>query len=229
MNKPQFNIYKPAVTVIDRAETKRYAGLRQKQHFPEEIVEKACMHVLLAKQPETVWCTYPYAPDSGTVGEHGEYVITSKALCRHLQAAEQVILLAATVGEEVEVLGQQAFDRGEYALGLLIDAAATAAVEQTADELEKLLKIRFGREGFLLTSRFSPGYGDWELGEQAKVVPLTHAEAVNISLTESLMLMPRKSITAIIGLYRPTGSEKNKWAPGCAGCAKIDCEMRKDS
>ncbi|HIU64467.1 MAG TPA: methionine synthase [Candidatus Avacidaminococcus intestinavium] len=225
MIKNEPNIYRPFLTAVDVKEAKRYAGLRKGQVFPEEIVQEACNIVMMYKAPQAVWQVYAYDAKQGIVLAPTSYTIPSKNLCKHLGSAEQVVFLAATAGEMVEEAATEAFNKGNYALGLLIDAAATAIVEQIADETEKLLINRFAKAGFGLITRFSPGYGDWDLQEQVSVASLAQAEAIGVTLTESLMLMPRKSITAIIGLT--TANEKAQGLQGCAGCTKSDCTLRK--
>ena len=222
----QNNIYRPILNYIDRQETKRYAGLRKDQDFPEKLVDEACNIVMMVKEPQTVWTVYPYDNCNACVQAQNEYFIPGNSLRKHLACATQVIFLSATVGEMVEQAASDAFARGEYALGMLIDAAATAAVEQTADELEKLLANQFAKLGFRMTFRFSPGYGDWDLSEQDKVVKLANAEAIGVTLTDSLMLMPRKSITAVIGLCPDI--EEETPSKGCNRCTKLDCLMRRD-
>ena len=79
--------------------------------------------------------------------------------------------------------------------------------------------------------RFSPGYGDWPLEDQLDMIRLTEAYKIGLSLSTSLMLIPRKSITAIIGLYKETTSQAkektNHTTKGCANCNKLDCPARK--
>ena len=222
----QTNIYRPILNYIDRQETKRYAGLRKGQDFPEKLVDEACNIVMMLKEPQTVWTVYPYDCCHICVKAPDAYFIPGNSLPKHLASSTQVIFLSATVGEMVEKSASAAFARGEYALGMLIDAAATAAVEQTADELEKLLANQFAKLGFKMTFRFSPGYGDWDLSEQGKVAKLANAEAIGVSLTDSLMLMPRKSITAVIGLCPDIEIETP--SKGCNRCTKLDCSMRRD-
>ncbi len=222
----QNNIYRPILNNIDRQETKRYAGLRKGHDFPKNLVDEACNTVMMLKKPQTVWTVYPYDCCHACVQAPDEYFIPGNSLRKHLSSATQVIFLSATVGEMVEEAASDAFAKGEYALGMLIDAAATAAVEQTADELEKLLVNKFAKLGFKMTFRFSPGYGDWDLSEQDKVAKLANAEAIGVSLTDSLMLMPRKSITAVIGLCPDI--EEEIPSKGCNKCTKLDCSMRRD-
>ena len=222
----QYNIYKPILNCIDREETKRYAGLRKGQDFPEKLVDEACNIVMMSKEPQTVWAVYHYDHCNACVQAPNKYFIPGNSLRKHLASATKVIFLSATVGEMVEEASSDAFAKGEYALGMLIDAAATAAVEQTADELERLLANKFAQLGFKMTFRFSPGYGDWDLSEQDKVAKLANAEAIGVILTDSLMLMPRKSITAVIGLCPDI--EEETPSKGCNKCTKLDCSMRRD-
>lgn len=217
------NLFNPILNNIDRSETKRYAGMRGKIHFPESIVSEACAIVMLEKHVKTAWTLYSYDCASGCIGD--EYRVNSDILYKHLQDSKQVIVLAATVGESVERASTKYFEKGEYALGLLIDAAATAAVEQAANALCTMLAEQFKQKGINLTTRFSPGYGDWSLEEQDKIATLAHIEAIGVSLTKSKMLFPRKSITAVVGM-KTLGDESKGFS--CKECAKKDCVMRRN-
>ena len=107
-----------------------------------------------------------------------------------------------------------------------MDAAATAAVEQAADELEKAIAREVAKESLKMRWRFSPGYGDWKLENQKKFFYVTGAPEIGISLTESLMLVPRKSVTAIIGLEKVFSDTKNiKHKKNCANCDR-SCRFR---
>jgi hypothetical protein len=218
----QINLFNPILNNIDRAETKRYAGMGRSIHFPEAIVSEACSIVMLEKHVKTVWTLYEYDCTSGCI--NGDYKIVSKGLLKHLSGSKQIILMSATVGEGVEAASKKYFEQGEYALGLLIDAAATAAVEQAADALCNMLSGQFENKGSTLTSRFSPGYGDWALEEQEQVAPLAHVDAIGVHLTNSKMLIPRKSITAVVGL-RTANAKDDK--TGCSKCTQKDCIMRR--
>ena len=75
--------------------------------------------------------------------------------------------------------------------------------------------------------RFSPGYGDWPIDQQPELIRLAKAGEIGVSLSSSMMLIPRKSITAIIGLYKEgTRKEQTVHAKGCAACSKLDCPSR---
>ena len=135
--------------------------------------------------------------------------------------------MAVTVGAAIEREVTEKFERGEYLSSILLDAAATAAVEQAADAMEKNFAATFAKDGFKLRWRFSPGYGDWALTEQEKIFTAAGAEQIGLRLTSALMLEPRKSVTAIIGLEKISASKKSSPKKSCAACDRFDCPARK--
>ncbi len=119
------------------------------------------------------------------------------------------------------------FEQGEYAASVLLDAAATTAVEQIADGMEKAIAPKMAAQGYGMRWRFSPGYGDWPLTQQPELIRTSSAEKIGVHLSSSLMLVPRKSVTAIIGLYKVQAEKEERHSPkGCAACTKLDCPSR---
>ncbi len=223
-------IYNAALLEIDRKETRRYAGLRKAETFDENLIEGACEDALLLAAPKGIWQVYDYDWKRQEIKSEPPCRILGEKIGKHLAGCDKVILLAATVGEEIEKTVTERFQRGEYAASLLLDAAATAAVEQVADAMEKAIRPKAAAKGYRMRWRFSPGYGDWPLEQQPELLRLSHGEKVGLSLSEALMLIPRKSITAIIGLCRgeAAGEASSLHASGgCESCGKTDCPSRK--
>ncbi|MBP5199180.1 MAG: methionine synthase [Schwartzia sp.] len=219
-------IYRPALPVVDARETRRYAGLA-KAEFDEATIDAACEEAALLAEPCVQWEAFDYDCESGCVASSPPFIIKGAVVRKHLAGAERVIFFTATIGEEVENAVARHFEEGRYAHSVLLDAAATTAVEQVCDALETMLRPNLAKEGFSMRWRFSPGYGDWDIHAQPELLRLTRAESIGVSLTESFMLCPRKTVTAVIGLVRGGGEERS--APrGCASCNKIDCPSRKE-
>ena len=107
---------------------------------------------------------------------------------------------------------------------LLLDALGSAWVEAGCDEAEKELAGRF--PGMHLTDRFSPGYGDLPLRIQPDVLAAADAtRRLGVQVTESCLMIPQKTVTAVIGL-----SDKPQPASirGCANCPmRGTCGARK--
>ncbi len=218
-------IYNARILEIDAAETRRYAGLRKAQDFAEKNILDACEEALLLLNVRGAWNIYDY--DNHIVASEPPIEILGKSIVKHLDGCEKVICMAVTVGAEIEREVTRKFERGEYLASVLLDAAATAAVEQAADLMEKNFSSTFAKDGFKLRWRFSPGYGDWNLTEQAKLFKISGAEQIGLNLTSAMMLEPRKSVTAIIGLEKISVQKKSSHDKNCADCDKFDCPMRK--
>ena len=218
-------IYRPALSAVNAKETRRYAGLA-KAEFDEAAIAEACEECALLAEPRVSWELFDYDCESGTAAATPPFLIEGNVIRNHLSGAERVVFLAATIGEAVEKAVTRHFDEGRYAHSVLLDAAATTAVEQVCDACETMLRPQFAKEGFAMRWRFSPGYGDWDIRTQRSLLRLTRADSIGISLPESFMLCPRQSVTAVIGLLRGKGDDK-ELPRGCAACPKIDCPSRK--
>lgn len=219
-------IYNAQILEVEAAETRRYAGLRKAPTFGEKNIRDACQEALLLAQVRGVWQVCDYDCANHTVASEPPFRIAGKSIVKHLDGCEKVICMATTVGFDIEREITQKFERGEYLASVLLDAAATAAVEQAADAMEKHFAATFAKDGFKMRWRFSPGYGDWDLSAQRELFKVAGAEQIGMRLTSALMLEPRKSVTAIIGLVKELGS-RNKEPGSCAACGKIDCPARK--
>ncbi len=219
-------IYNAQILAIDAAETRRYAGLRKVPTFGEKNILDACQEALLLSEVRGVWEVYGYDCAKHTVESRPPVTIEGKSIVKHLDGCEKVICMAATVGFAVEREITKKFERGEYLASVLLDAAATAAVEQAADAMEKHFAATFAKDGFKMRWRFSPGYGDWDLTAQEELFKIAGAEQIGMKLSSAMMLEPRKSVTAIIGLYKGQGTSDNRQA-ACKACNRIDCSMRK--
>ncbi len=218
-------IYNAQILEIDAAEVRRYAGLRKAQNFGEKNILDACAEALILSEVRGVWELYDYK--NCTVQSEPPFTIAGNSIIKHLDGCEKVICMAATCGAAIEQEIAKKFERGEYLASVLLDAAATAAVEQAADLMEKNFAAKFSREGYKMRWRFSPGYGDWDLTAQEKLFKIAGAEQIGMSLSSALMLEPRKSITAIIGLERKGNGKWEKGNRKCEACNKFDCLMRK--
>ena len=218
-------IYNAQILEIDAAEVRRYAGLKKAQNFGEKNIADACAEALLLIEVRGVWNIYDYK--NQVVESKPPFTIAGNSIIKHLAGCEKVICMAATVGFDIEREINKKFERGEYLSSVLLDAAATAAVEQAADLMEKNFAAKFSKDGYKMRWRYSPGYGDWKLTAQEQLFKISGAEQIGMNLSSALMLEPRKSVTAIIGLRSIRNGELGIRNGACAACTKIDCQLRK--
>lgn len=222
------HFFNPSLTQIDVNETRRYAGLHQTP-FSQQLIEAACREAQSLCTPKAVWQDYAYDSPTGRLQAALETIpLTGQSITRHLANAKRVIVLSATVGSTIEQSIDQYFKQGDYTYALLLDAAATAAVESTADAVEELIRAAFTKQGLMLLPRFSPGYGDFDIHFQPQMLKLSMAQQIGLHLTESYMLSPRKSITALIGLTASAASLCRIPAKSCQTCSQTNCLSRKE-
>ena len=217
-------IYNARLTTIDPLETRRYAGLSKAEGFDERSIIEACEEAGLLIEVRGIWKMYDYDSARRMIMSEPPLEIVGRSIEKHLSTCERVVCLAVTVGEAIEQAVTSKFGGKEYVKAMLLDAAATSAVEQAADQMEEVIRREVAREGFSMRSRYSPGYGDWGLDQQKELFRLTGASEIGMRLSTALMLMPRKSVTAIVGLTRATVEKKS--GHDCSECAKADCPMR---
>lgn len=130
-------------------------------------------------------------------------VLKSTRLASVLAHCEELSLLAATLGRAVLEQIHHLLSSGELTQATLLDAIASESVEHFVDWMQAIIARERLRLGFSPTMRFSPGYGDWKLDIQPDILRVLKAEEIGLSVhPESYILLPEKSITAVIGWER---------------------------
>jgi uncharacterized membrane protein YciS (DUF1049 family) len=224
-------IYNPSIKNFDIQEMKRYSGLTKCSEFPQHLLDQACTEAQIVSQPKATWQIYNYNAETSTIMSPEPLTLPPTVISKHLANALKVIVIAVTIGSKLEELVSDYFTNNEYTLGLLLDAAGTTAVEIAADQACELIKQQVNKQGYSPLFRFSPGYGQWDITVQPQILSLAHADKINVTATPSCMLLPRKSITAVIGLTANISTnnlERKIKNSKCHQCQQVDCLARKD-
>lgn len=222
-------IYYPALTNIDIDETRRYAGIAKVPDFKIDLLQKVCIDAQILAKPAAAWSIYPYNCMQGLIIAQTHLKLTGNNIVKHLAGASHIAVLAVTIGAAVEEAINHCFSQGQYTEGLLLDAAATTAVEEAADQVNTLINQQARLNGLKSVHRFSPGYGDWDITIQPELLKLAPGTAINLSTTTSCMLIPRKSITAVIGLLPENNVIANQnIISNCYNCNNLSCFARKE-
>lgn len=142
-----------------------------------------------------------------------------------LKDCSGAILLAATLGAQSEKLLLRHQARSSVD-AVMMDAVLSAAIEAVCDEQENMLREEYRQRGLHLTDRFSPGYGDMPLEQTREICSVLQAEkSIGLTVSHSGMMIPRKSVTAIIGVSRLP--QKRRTSP-CAVCSmNKTCALRE--
>lgn len=142
-----------------------------------------------------------------------------------LSSSIQAIIMAATLGPEAEQLLRKA-EVLNMSDAVILDCAQSTAIENVCDNFEAMMRQEYRKKGLYLTDRYSPGYGDLPMESQKKILDLLFAEKrIGLTLTATNIMVPRKSVTCIIGI----SEERQKLhLRGCANCTlNLNCAYRK--
>ena len=134
------------------------------------------------------------------------------------------MLLCATLGAEVDRLIRVAQIR-DMAKAVVLDSMASVAIEQVCQQADEIIAAQL--PGCYLTFRYSPGYGDYPVELQKTFLTLLDApRKIGLSVSDSCLLIPAKSVTAIAGISDLPIPQKKR---GCAVCnLRETCQYRRN-
>ena len=146
-----------------------------------------------------------------------------KIIEHQLKGAEAYALFICTAGTEYEEYQKSLKEEGDMVRVFIADALGSVIAEKTADCMEQSLQESIHKLGWHHTNRFSPGYCGWHVSEQQLLFPLFGGDTCGVSLTESSLMMPIKSVSGIIGL----GPQVRHLDYTCGLCDFKQCYKRK--
>ena len=205
-------------------EALRYMGAAQADGETRQMAEKTAAMLEARMHPRFIWRPFRITRDeTGIRLDEAGIRLPGTLAERMLAECETAVLLACTLGSVFDRLLQE-WEARDMARAAVMDVCGSAWTETACDEAEKEIRSRFPEH--FLTDRFSPGYGDLPLSLQADFLRATDAgRKLGITVNESFLLLPCKSVTAVIGLAdRPQGAKIR----GCAYCSlRKNCDYRR--
>ncbi len=211
---------------INRAEALRYLHINGQA--PAEILADladAEQQLLQTARPRFTWQEFALQKAETITLMGTNLTLPGSDIAELLQDADRCILLATTLGLAVDELIRRT-EFTDMSRALMLDACASAAVENLCDQVQQQLVKQFAAQGQYLTDRFSPGYGDLPLSLQKPLcATLNTQRLIGLTVSGSGILLPRKSVTAIIGI---SSHPQSKRQSGCATCnLAATCPFRK--
>jgi hypothetical protein len=116
--------------------------------------------------------------------------------------AEKVAICICTIGPELEQEVKELMEKNEMTRALILDALGSEAAEEVAIQSDRILAEKAREMNLWPSKRFSPGYGKWDIKEQRFIFRMLPAADIGVRLTESCMMIPRKSISFRINFYK---------------------------
>ncbi len=205
---------------VDIKEAIRYLGYRKIAPDEDMLrdIEAAARETEQVATPRFVCAKFPLARSENvlTVADT-PLVLEGKAIARHLQHADECVLMAATLGVGIDNLCRR-YQAVSPLRALLIDACANSLIEDYCDRIQAAAGEEACREDEKLTWRFSPGYGDLPLTIHRTFLPLLDTgRKIGLTETAQHLLTPLKSVTAIMGIVPRTDKPLPKGCDTCAG------------
>ncbi len=188
-----------APPACDIKEILRYAGAWGEAPEVEALV-KECLRELNGKLTYRVcYRDFPITRQDGVL-DLGFVKTDSAAVSKHLAGCDRAIVFAATLGIGIDRLISR-YAAASPTKSLLFQAIGAERIEGLCDVFERSLQRKQSFAGRLLRPRFSPGYGDFPLAVQKDIFSVLDCpRKIGLSLNESLLMSPSKSVTALIGV-----------------------------
>lgn len=137
--------------------------------------------------------------DNGPPGVEGsDGLFFGKKIASLINECDYVSLLLTTIGS---VLPDRATEiqKREPTDAYYLEHVGGWMADYLADRVDERIERECAKHGYKRTMRYSPGYGDWTLEAQPDLLRLVEAEKVGVILTDTLIMIPRKSVSAAIG------------------------------
>ena len=152
-------------------------------------------------------------------------IFQSRIITQLLEHCHQVAIFLVTIGKYLGETTSQLAKDGLILQATVLDAIGSDAVERLADFAQDKIKEIAEAQGLVTSRRFSPGYCDWNIGQQRMLFYALTGNTLGIRLTGECLMIPQKSISGIIGIG-PSIDNVENYNP-CKTCNKQDCPGKR--
>jgi hypothetical protein len=182
----------------------------------KELLASLESHHLL--EPAAAYEYYPVTGMSGSqISLEGNKAVHGPALPATFPEAKNLAVIIGTIGPKLEKQASDYTKNGQALRGMMLDGIGSAAVDKLIPEVLKLIAAETAQRGYEISSPISPGMPGLAITEQWNLLELAKADEIGVSLTQSGILVPRKSVSMVIGI----GPRMTRWtqAEVCARCS----------
>jgi len=185
---------------IDKNEVLNYLGKKQGMILDaatSAILDECIREIGAIAAPKTTYRIFELENDENGLRLAGtDVILLGRNIASHLVGCSKCAVMSATLGIGIDrEISRLRFS--SVTKSVIFDACASAMIEALCDTCDAELKEKYHK----ITSRFSPGYGDLPIETQRNILALTDApRRIGLTLTDSFMLTPVKSVTAFIGI-----------------------------
>jgi hypothetical protein len=212
---------------IDCETLVKLAGYSDERPAPRRLVEAAeqvIEHARTLAHPRAVYEVHETAHTEDGAVLLGGGRFTGKILARVLKGSDLAVVYAATLGPELDQESSRLAAGGDVLSSVLLDTAGTLILAKASISfISKVFDAQAAPHGCAVTPPFGPGQCRWDLAEQRVLFDLISPSRIGITLTDTYLMIPKKSVSGILGIGRP--GEIFTTAP-CKICDRKDCPGR---
>lgn len=217
-----FDNEKLSPTDEELQEIARYLGYK-KSNPPDltvsTLISECAVQMLAVLKPRAVWEVFEMSisGENGNKGDRprwnngdsphcarcikfADVEINSVDLGRNLDGCKKVAVLAGTIGPLVDNLIRK-MQKTDPVKASILQATGAMYIEKVIDEINLQIKKDASESGMNCKPRYSPGYGDVPLTMQKDFFRLLPCTKIGLTLMDTLIMSPEKSVTAFIGIY----------------------------
>jgi len=152
-------------------------------------------------------------------------ISAGKKITTYIKTAEKICAFVVTIGNKLEDEASRLMKENDQLSGYLLDRIGSFAVENLAENFERSLREKYAAKKKSVSNRYSPGYCDWPTSAQVKLSKFIGFGKAGVKLTKSCMMVPKKSISAVVGIGSRGLFSKRK--SQCSVCDMKDCNYRR--
>ena len=216
------------LTDINKNEVLKYLGYKggEIDETTVAMISDTIESILKMAVPRYTYKVLDIEKTNGIVLKGTMFTPKGKDIAELLSNCHKCVMIAATLGVEFETMLRKEQVK-DMAKAVILDSCGSSAIENICNNVEKIIEDKREKEGWFLTDRFSPGYGDMPIEQQRDFcMVLETAKKIGVNVNAGGMLVPSKSVTAIIGLSKTKQAKRKK---GCEYCNNfMNCQFRKE-
>jgi len=159
--------------------------------------------------------------------ENGLHLEINNSMLNLLRGTSYLAFGLSTIGNHLEEKVAELFAKNEYPKAIALDAVGTVASRFLSQHIRSVVCQEAKEQNLQTTKYFSPGSIDWDISQQKNIFQIIPADKIGVKLTESYMMVPKKSLSWAMGAGENiiTPSKKDD---SCQICQAINCQYRKN-
>ncbi|WZL72953.1 vitamin B12 dependent-methionine synthase activation domain-containing protein [Clostridiaceae bacterium 35-E11] len=214
---------------IDKQEVLRYLGYMNQsiEKELERLIDECIAETKQYAKAKSVVKVFELEKHQHHIGLlKSKLIFRGKDIIQHLKNAKVCAIMAVTLGNDIESK-IRFYEKTNLTKAIILDACATTAVECFCDEVEEEVNKEAHKRKLGITHRYSPGYGDFSIDIQTSILnTLETQKKIGLTCTEEQILIPRKSVTAVIGFQDKDFMKKRL---SCKSCSRYgDCIYKRE-